>query len=190
MARPLLIALFSALTVATLLGPATAQIRLNPQGGDTRGGEVAQPGSGKETPSGSADMIDGTSIETIAAVFRDRGYKAEVDKVKDGSPRITSAASGTGFRVLSYMCNRDSNRICSLEFHAYWSNTKNPMSLQKVNSWSKKYRFFRVYIDDDNDIALRFSLDLEGGVTKLHMAHTVERWADILGDFDKYVKER
>jgi hypothetical protein len=71
-------------------------------------------------------VVDVSSIEGVAALVREAGYKAEVKTGKDGSTYISSAVNGSGFQLNFYGC-KDGKGCESFDFYSWFK--KEPLLL-------------------------------------------------------------
>ncbi len=116
--------------------------------------------------SGAASARDipagGLTLEQVQAWLQGAGYKAEIQTNSSGERNIYSAAEGTGFHIYMYDCKKG---LCgSMEFSVGF-NTKGSFNAAQMNTWNKKNRWVRAYIDDVNDPWLEYDIDLTPGGT-------------------------
>ncbi len=137
------------------------------------------------TTPAAAQTVTATRPETIAAVLRDAGYRAELTKDDSGDPLIKSSASGASFSVFFYNCT--ANKECStVQFYAGF---KQPgMTLDKINSWNASHRFGRAYLDDEKDPRIEMDVDLDkGGMSGALFKANLDTWESLLGEFQKTI---
>jgi hypothetical protein len=126
----------------------------------------------------------GLTAEEVAAVLRDAGYRAEIGVDKVGDPQVKSAAEGVEYNVNFYGCQN--GRCKSIQFSVGF-DMKQGTTMERMNDWSRRFRFGKVYIDDENDPYLQMDLDVEDGVTTEFLKSNVLRWNAVLGDFKKHI---
>ena len=128
----------------------------------------------------------GVTVEEVAGVLQDKGYRAEVSTDKQGDPMILSTTSGFKFRVFFYECEQKP-RCKSIQFSAVF--TWKDGSAEKVATWNRTKRFGKVYLDEDSDPVVQMDMDMEHGATSEAIANNMERWNAVLAGFVKYLRE-
>lgn len=112
--------------------------------------------SARDIPAG------GLTLEQVQTWLQAAGYKAEIQTNSSGERNIYSAAEGTGFHIYMYDCKKG---LCgSMEFSVGF-NTKGAFNAVQMNTWNRKNRWVRAYIDDVNDPWLEYDIDLTPGGT-------------------------
>jgi hypothetical protein len=133
----------------------------------------------------AAQLVSAPDVESIAAVLRAKGYKAEITKDNQGDPMIRSGVEGMTFAVLFYGCTGGS-KCQTIQFYSGFSKTKADEA--KLNLWNREHRFGRAYIGKDGDPALAMDVDLDdGGLPRILFEDNVEFWTTVLSQFAKYV---
>jgi hypothetical protein len=128
----------------------------------------------------------GATVQEIARVLQDKGYKAEIGKDRDGDPTIRSASDGGNFQLLFYGCK--AGRCSSIQFHAAY-DLADGMSLQKINDWNRRKRFGRAFLDEVNDPFVQMDVDLEHGSTTESVANNLDTWVQVFREFRAFIKE-
>lgn len=130
-----------------------------------------------------AQMVTSANPEGVAAVLRDRGYKAELTTDKQGDPLIKSAANGYTFAILFFGC--ENHKACtSVQFYAGF--TRKGLPVDKINEWNRTKRFGRAYIDGIGDPVVKMDVNLEpGGMPASLFADTIDLWDSLVGAFAK-----
>lgn len=62
------------------------------------------------------------------------------------------------------------------------------VSLEKLNSYNKTYRWARAYLDRDGDLVIKDELSFKGGIHADNIKFKVEQFAELLGTFTKFIK--
>ena len=124
--------------------------------------------------------------ETIAAAMRDAGFRAEIDKLSDGSPFVQSSSGGLPFRVFFYGCNDAHTECKTMQLYAGFLTKKSP-TLEEMNEYIRDNRFGRVYIDSEDDPVIEMDIDLEkGGMSPELFKDNLEYWEYVMGQFAKF----
>ena len=112
--------------------------------------------SAREIPKG------GLTVDQVVSWLQSAGYKAEVQKNSDGEANVYSAAEGTGFHIFLYDCKKS---FCgSIQFSVGF-DTKGSFNTTQLNTWNRKNRWVRAFLDDSNDPWLEYDVDLTPGGT-------------------------
>jgi hypothetical protein len=115
-------------------------------------------------PAMAADrIVDVSSIENVAALMREAGYKAEIKVGKNGDSYIESGIGGNGFQVNFYGC-KDKVGCDSLQFYSWYK--KEPFfTVAMANEWNAGRRFLKVAIDSDGDLSEFLDVSCLGKMT-------------------------
>lgn len=129
------------------------------------GGAVAKP-----IPDG------GVTVEELQAWLVDHGYKAQVEKGKDGGQaHIRSGADGLTFSVFFYDCKQ--NRCMSMEYYVGFDKNADTPNLETINAWNRDKRYMKTYLDKEGDVAFEFDVNLAPGGT----------WEAVEDDFSTFL---
>lgn len=101
----------------------------------------------------------------MLSIFQQEGFSAEAGQDAVGDPRIAFRVIGIHCQL--YFYDDKNGRASSLQFATGFNATP---GLDKVNEWNRRKRFLKTWLDSDGDIHLEMDLDLDGGVTKGHLA--------------------
>ena len=63
------------------------------------------------------------------------------------------------------------------------------MEAAQVAEWNRTKRFGRVYLDRDSDPWIEMDMDVEHGATTEAMANDLTRWALVLTEFRKFIRQ-
>lgn len=130
--------------------------------------------SGNTGSAGSGSgLIDASQPERILSVARGFG-NAELEKDRQGDPRIRGRMEGKTYFVNFYGC-RDGKNCRTIQFRAWFELKKKP-TIEAANDYNMKYRFLKVYVDKDQDLAVEFDVNLDGGVTTRNLDDTFDWW--------------
>ena len=127
----------------------------------------------------------GLTAQDVASVLQADGLAVNIDKDRDGDPRVTTTYEGAKFSVYFYNC-RGTPRCESIQFTAGFSGTG--MTPARVADWNRTKRFGRVYLDRDNDPWVEMDIEVTHGVTTEALASNLNRWKLVLRTFRDYMK--
>ena len=136
----------------------------------------------------SAQTVSAANPESIAAVLRSRGYRAEVTKDGQGDPLIKSGADGSTFLIVFFNCTGGRN-CATIQFYAGFKTDGNAPSLSRINEWNREKRFGRAYIDAEGDPVVEMDVDLDdGGMSRLLFEDNLEFWVSVLTSYKTFVR--
>jgi len=128
---------------------------------------------------------DGMTGPEVAAWLQKAGYKAELSKDETGDPLIDSAAEGAKFKIYFYDCN-PAKRCKALQFSAGF-DLKEGLKLEQANTWNRKNRYLKAYLDDDGDPYVQYDINVNAGRTISGLDDDFGVWTGMLGDFTDYI---
>jgi hypothetical protein len=124
--------------------------------------------------------------QIVARAMRDAGYKATIEKSDDGNSFIQSSTSGYPFRVFFFGCDNDTPGCDTIQLYAGFLTDTSP-SLKEMNSYTRDYRWGRVYIDNEDDPVIEMDIDLEdGGMPVALFKDNLEYWDFIMPKFAEF----
>jgi hypothetical protein len=137
----------------------------------------------------AAASVQAENPQSIVKALQDAGYQAQLGTDSAGDPMVTSAVSGTQFRILFYNCT--ANKNCkTVNFLRGWDLDK-AMQLDAINKFNAENRFVRAYLDKEGDPMLAMDVDLDdGGMSDALFIDNVEFWATLLGSFERHIGVR
>ena len=137
-------------------------------------------------PAFAADrIVDVSSVEGVATLMREAGYRAEVKVGKDGDSYIVSATGGNSFQVLFYGCK---NKVGCDSFDFYsWFKKEPFFSTDLANEWNRDHRFLKISIDGDGDIAEYASVSTIGKMTFDNLKDYIEWYGSMDAELVKFV---
>ena len=132
-------------------------------------------------------IYDRITIDQVAAILQDAGYRAKKGKTGDNSPEIESAAQGVTFWVDFFGCDEATPQLCtSISFTTVLSPTE-PHSNDLLNGFNASKRYTRAYREEDGDTVLSVDIEVAGGVSKQNLANWLDWWDTQLGAFLAHV---
>lgn len=127
-----------------------------------------------------ADDGRGVTAEETAKILQDLGYRAKLGKDGVGDPMITSAMAGLTIYVYFYDCSE--GRCGSLQL-SVGLDLDDGTTHAVVNAFNTRYRYGRVYLDNENDPYLQFDFEVLHSNHVEHISSQVEIFERLLGDF-------
>lgn len=126
--------------------------------------------------------VSGLIIERVAQLFQDEGYRARVE-----SERMIESATN-GFRFFIFV---------EIEgWLQFWLTIKAPdsFSLSECNDFNSRYRFARLYLDQDNDLVLTtdyfVGADSAAPTTQMALKEAIAAWDSVVGVLLRTNRER
>jgi len=140
-------------------------------------------------PAFAADrIVDVSSVDGVAALMREAGYKAEIKVGKDGDSYIESAIGGNDFQILFYGCK---NKVGCDSFDFYsWFKKEPFFSTDMANEWNANNRFLKVAIDSDGDLSEYAYISTIGKMTYDNFKDYITWYGSTDADLVKFVAER
>ena len=133
-------------------------------------------------------VVDVSSVEGVASLLREAGYKAEVKKGDDGDLYIASGVNGGDIQVVFYGC-KDAKGCDSFEFYSWYK--KEPFfSAEMANEWNASKRFLKVVIDKDGDLAEYLYVSALGNMTFDNFKDYVDWYSSMDASLSKFVEEK
>jgi hypothetical protein len=133
-------------------------------------------------------VVNVTSVEAVATLLKEAGYKAEIKKGDDGAAYIVSAADGSNFQLDFYGCTNDKG-CDSFEFYSWYK--KEPFfSVAMANEWNVSKRFLKVAIDKDGDLAEYLYVSALGNMTFDNFKDYIDWYATMDASLDKFLDEK
>jgi len=123
-------------------------------------------------------MNESFTVEEIAELIRDEGYKALVTIDEDEDAFISSASDGTEWHVVMHGL---SPFFESISFRCLLFSETDPIEV--CNKFNNDFRYLKLYrVADDEPVKDKYYVraemdcDFAGGVSKLMVSATIRRW--------------
>ncbi len=127
-------------------------------------------------------MNESFTVEEIAELIRDEGYKALVTIDEDEDAFISSASDGAEWDVVMHGF---SPFFDSISFRYLLFSETDP--IEDCNKFNNDYRFLKLYRVVDEEavkgkffVRVEMDCDFAGGVSKLMVSATIRRWIALL----------
>ena len=130
-------------------------------------------------------LLDLSTPHAVAKALQDAGYKAEIEKTKDGDPYISSAANGSAFTVNFYNCELATG-CGSIQFYG-WYKKKPGFTPELANRWNTGKRFLRIEIDDVGDLGMHLDIATVGKLTKANFADLIDWWSVMTNNLSEFL---
>ena len=128
---------------------------------------------------------DGVSIQQIADILQEEGYKAQLDKDSQGDPLIRTKMGGLNVKVFFYLCSEEA--LCEDIQFSVGFDLEDGLSTAKVQKWNKEYRFAKTYLDDEDDPYLEIDLQLVPGGTPDLVKGYIATADSLISQFADYI---
>lgn len=133
-------------------------------------------------------VVDTVSVDSLAKLVQDIGYRAEVTTGKDGKQRVKTRIGGWNVVLSPYSC--EGNGECkSIGMTCFFTDAKDK-DASFANDWNQKKRFAKVYIDQDKDVNFEYDIIFTGGVTKENIRAHFDVYEDQLKDFVEALRKK
>jgi opacity protein-like surface antigen len=137
----------------------------------------------------AAAAVTAQNPQSVVKALQDAGYQAQLGADQTGDPMVTSAVSGTEFKILFYGCTAKSN--CRTVNFIRGFDLDTATALERINQFNAEKRFTRAYLDKEGDPILAMDVDLDdGGMSAALFIDNIEFWATQLGNFERLVGVR
>lgn len=127
---------------------------------------------------------DGMTGPEVVTWLQKSGYQAVLGKDDSGDPLIDSAANGSKFKIYFYDCVN--GRCKAIQFSAGF-DLKTPMAFEQINTWNRKNRYLKAYLDDDRDPYVQYDVNVNAGRTFSGLDDDFGVWTGMLDDFTTFI---
>lgn len=135
------------------------------------------------SPAVAANVV--ADSQQIAALLKDKGYKAEIKTDGAGDPYIRTASGGYNFSIFFYGCDKGT-QCKSVQFYAAFTPATKP-TLQEMNEYAGQNRWGRVYLDKDGDPVIEMDVDLEqGGMSEALFVDNFQYFEAVANKFSEF----
>jgi hypothetical protein len=126
------------------------------------------------------DVRPGVSEQDIAQALSAKELPFRLGADNFHEPLIESHAGKIKFYVYFYDCDQ-ARRCSNIQFRAGFS-THGGLTLARINDWSTRWRFGRLYLDPEGDAILDMDVDVARGVTAEQLGVQLDRWLATMQD--------
>ena len=133
----------------------------------------------------AASLSPGVSEGQVASALARRGLPVRLGNDTFREPMIESHAGSARFYVYFYECNR--TRTCqNIQFRAGYA-ARGRVDLAKVNDWSTRWRFGRMYLDPEGDVILDMDVEARQGLSEADLAAHLSRWLEVMREAEAFI---
>lgn len=133
------------------------------------------------------ETLKGDDIKAFADVLQAEGYRAKIEKAKDDSMFISSAADGVNISIGFDGCKVSAG--CShIRLTSWWEKPKGA-DAEAMNKWNNGWKMIRAVYDDEKDVVIDYYYSLVGGVSRANFIDMFEWYASVSSDFADYLAE-
>ena len=135
--------------------------------------------------SAGATLSPGVSEAQVAAARARRGLPVRLGNDTFREPMIESHAGSARFYVYFYECNQ--TRTCrNIQFRTGYA-VRGRVTLSKVNDWSARWRFGRMYLDPEGDVILDMDIEARQGLSETDLAANLSRWLEVMREAETFI---
>ncbi len=139
------------------------------------------------TPALAGPLADGgVTAAEVSKILQDKGYRAELGRAGDGTPKIVTSTEGSTATVFFYTCGKG-ERCTSIQFFSGFT-VDNKLTPAQMNKWNANHRFGRAYLDDEGQANIEMDLDVEHGYTTEAIVNNLDTWNLILSKFKAFLR--
>ena len=141
---------------------------------------------GLASPLAAQEMMNASNALEMLISVRDLGYRATLEQDSLDDPMIVSTSSSHRFIVLFYGCT-DNLNCQSIQLSTSFTLSE-PLPADAMNQWNSENRYGRAYLDDKNDLILRYEINMTGaGISKEVFDDNFAIWESQLIDFKEHI---
>lgn len=130
---------------------------------------------------GSVGVTEAEVMQALSA----KGLPVRLGNDSFHEPMIESFAGGVRFYVYFYECDT-SRRCTNIQFRAGFA-THRTLTLERINDWSTRWRFGRLYLDPEGDAILDMDVDVKRGASADLLGTQVQRWLEVMQDAERFL---
>ena len=131
----------------------------------------------------SAERMSGREA---MAVLRSMGFSPELGTDSVGDPLIMFQISGLHSQLKFYDCKKSEGRCGSMQLETA-VDLEAGMGLQAANRFNRRYRYVRMYLDEEMDPYVQYDFEVLHTDAAKHLRSQVEMFGQLLESFKDYV---
>lgn len=139
----------------------------------------ATPLSDAADRAAAMSLLDAADASRIAEIMSALGLSPVLGTDAVGDRMISATMDGQSFSVLFYGCGAD-GACDSVQFVAVFKGVS--LNLDRVNAYNRGWRYGRLAVEADGRLALKFDVNLDGGVTRSNLTDTLLIWREVLAN--------
>lgn len=144
--------------------------------------EAPDTSSSAEPDQAAGPLVSAEDPQSVLSELSVLGYPGKLGKTDDGHPSIALRIAGYNTYIDFYDCADDMTKCYTLLFNVN-VQIKGGTTPGKVNDWNRKQILGRVWLDDDGNPTLDFTLPTFEGISASVFDESVKDWADAIDDF-------
>lgn len=137
------------------------------------------------TPAPAHELSGGVSEADVAQALAQKGLPVRLGNDSFKEPLMESYWGRLRFYIYFYDCDQ-ARRCKNIQFRTGLA-TRGALSLARVNEWSTRWRFGRLYLDPEGDAILDYDVDVKRGATPELLAAVLERWIEVMRDAEGFL---
>ena len=126
------------------------------------------------------------TVEGFASLLQDQGYRAEPTQGRY-QPLIYTGMAGRRVAIGFYDCREGA--CGSVEYRLVFTKD-DEFTLDLANAWNIRKRYAKAHVAEDGSLILQADFDLASGVTAAGLRASVQRFQQMVGLFDQFLRER
>lgn len=134
-------------------------------------------------PAVAQELVTGASVDEILNLARGHG-SATLETQANGDPQISGKMAGIAYRI--YFMNCEGGSGCE-DLILYSGFKDNQPGLESMQAWNVGNRFSKAFIDEDDDAAIEWDINLEHGVTRENFDANLGVWSQVLTGFAAHI---
>lgn len=135
-------------------------------------------------PASAQELVTGASVDEILNLARGHG-SATLETQANGDPQISGKMEGIAYRI--YFMNCSDGADCE-DLTLYSGFQDNHAGLESMHEWNVSNRFSKAFIDDDDDAAIEWDINLEHGVSRDNFDANLAVWSQVLKAFAEHIE--
>ena len=136
-------------------------------------------------PASAHEFSSGVTEADVAQALSQKGLPVRLGNDAFKEPLIESYLGKLRFYVYFYECD-PARRCKNIQFRTGFA-TRGTLSLVKINDWSTRWRFGRLYLDPEGDAILDFDVDVRRGASLELLTTSIERWIEVMQDAERFL---
>ncbi|MEL6111556.1 MAG: YbjN domain-containing protein [Pseudomonadota bacterium] len=140
--------------------------------------------------SAAAQTIDAVTAETLETILEEAGLSPEMKTdATTNSPVAIGQVGEFSFTVRTLDCSGRPQRCTTLMFFANFELGRRITGgdFVAINNFNESQVFGRAYVlrssGEKGEVGVDYVIELDGGVSRDHLAGNIERWGDIVSAF-------
>ncbi len=136
----------------------------------------------------SAQVVDASSPEDVAAVMEANGLGAEIEYLDDAEgPVISSSTDSLQFLITFEACDEDGYECELIVFRCGFSmEPEDQPDLDMINGWNGEF-WGKASLDEEGNPWIALEINVIGGLTEGNLVDTLTWWDGMMNEFASYI---